>query len=223
MFGFGKSTESPPTVADWPQLLALLENADASAAIQRSFPDQGRESFLAALRRIDSPAADDLVTTGHALHGAAELVTYPVIAIAGMLNSGKTSLVSTFLSPAGRARTLRGVGNAQGTHRFVLWLPERWRAEPELWKLLLARLGESLGNEPEPLADSVEQAHRQYSNRDGLEGSLSIPSVCWTVPTSFPTRPWGWARQRTVGGYSAVPRRCVPHFWSWPHPSNVAT
>lgn len=177
MFGFGKSNESPPTGADWPRLLALLENAEASAAIQRSFPDQGRESFLAALRRIDPPAADDLIATGHALHGAAELVTYPVIAIAGMLNSGKTSLVSTFLSPAGRARTLRGVGNAQGTHRFVLWLPERWRTEPELWKLLLARLGESLGNEPEPLSDSVEQAHRQYSNRDGLEGSLSIPLV----------------------------------------------
>jgi len=177
MFGFTKSSAGPSEPPDWRRLLALLEATDERAAIRRSFPDDGSESFLAALRRVEPEAAEAVIAAGQAWHGAAELVKHPVIAIAGMLNSGKTSLVASFLSPAGRARTLRGVGNAQGTHRFVLWLPELWRKDPWLWDLLLARLGEALGNVPELLAETPEGAHRQYGNCDGGSKSLSIPLV----------------------------------------------
>jgi GTP1/Obg family GTP-binding protein len=125
MFGTGKSNGVRSVDVDWRKLTGLLEATDQRAAVKQSFPDVGQESFMSALRRIDPPTASEVMTAGNAWQGATELVSYPVIAIAGMLNSGKTSLVSTFLSPQGRTRTLRGVGNAQGTHRFVLWLPQR--------------------------------------------------------------------------------------------------
>lgn len=177
MFGTGKSNGVRSVDVDWRKLMGLLEATDQRAAVKQSFPDVGQESFMSALRRIDPSTASEVMTAGNAWQGATELVSYPVIAIAGMLNSGKTSLVSTFLSPQGRARTLRGVGNAQGTHRFVLWLPQRWRSDPSLWDLLQERLAETFGHAPEALADSPEKAHRQYSNRDGGKDSLSIPLV----------------------------------------------
>ena len=57
------------------------------------------------LRRIDEAAAAKLLTAGRQLHTAAKLVDRPTVAVAGMLNSGKTSLVANFLSEQGRART----------------------------------------------------------------------------------------------------------------------
>jgi hypothetical protein len=54
----------------------------------------------------------------------------PILAVVGMLNAGKSSLVATFLSgkSEGDQRVLIGSGNTEGTHRFVLWLPESWRS-----------------------------------------------------------------------------------------------
>ncbi|CAN0492884.1 unnamed protein product, partial [Hapterophycus canaliculatus] len=98
----------------------------------------------------------------------------PTVAVAGMLNSGKTSLVSSFLSPSGQARTLRGTSNREGTHRFVLWLPESWRKDVELWSLLIERIGEALGAPPEELADDPDEAAAQYNNRSGDVALLSV-------------------------------------------------
>lgn len=177
MFGFRKSRATQLASPDWPALRALLENDTDQAAIERVYPAHARESFLTALRHTDPAAAAAVLEAGNQLHRAVELVQYPVVAIAGMLNSGKTSLVATFLSPTGRARTLRGVGHAQGTHRFVLWLPEKWKADAELWSLLLARLGEALGSAPELLDNDPAVAHQQYNNREHDRGALSVPLV----------------------------------------------
>ena len=119
---FGQRRKENETI-DWPSLLSLLEDDDRRAAVVRSFPNEGRESYLTALRRLDSTAASHVLAAGRQLYTASQLVDWPTVAIAGMLNSGKTSLVATFLSEQGRARTLRGANNDQGTHRFVLWLP----------------------------------------------------------------------------------------------------
>ena len=162
---------------DWPGLLSLLEDDDRRAAVQREFPTQSRESFLAAIRRLDPKTSDKVVATGRQLHTAEQLVNWPTVAIAGMLNSGKTSLVATFLSQRGRARTLRGANNNQGTHRFVLWLPSAWQRDAELWGLLMARIGDALGQPPEMLAEDPGQSHLQYNNRAGNELTLSIPLV----------------------------------------------
>ena len=175
MFGFGRQKEDEPI--DWPRLRSLLEDDDQRAAVKRLFPEKANESYFAALRRVAPAIADDVTAVGRQVFNSIKLCKYPTIAVAGMLNSGKTSLVASFLSPSGRARTLRGAGNQQGTHRFVLWLPSAWKDDADLWNLLLADFGDAVGQPPELLAESAEQAHQQYNNRLGGEDALSIPLV----------------------------------------------
>lgn len=174
---FGLRRRKPKETIDWSSLVSLLEDDDRRAAIERLYPAEGRESFLTALRRIENGQATELLAAGRRLHTAEQLVDWPTVAIAGMLNSGKTSLVATFLSPQGQARTLRGNNNDQGTHRFVLWLPTAWRNDVELWGLLMSRIGEAVGNPPEMLDEDPIKAHQQYNNRDGDRSSLSVPLV----------------------------------------------
>lgn len=157
--------------------MPLLEDDDLRAAVERDFPAVGRESFLHALRRVDEPAASGIIAAGRQLEAAAPLSEYPTVAVAGMLNSGKTSLVATFLSTDNRRRTLRGEGDAEGTHRFVLWLPARWRADADVWSLLMQRMGEALGEVPEMLSEDPRQAHRQYNNTGGDANSLAVPLI----------------------------------------------
>ncbi|MEO1619094.1 MAG: hypothetical protein AAFV88_24805 [Planctomycetota bacterium] len=175
MFGTKRRTQS--AAIDWPPLRALLEDDDRRAAVQRAFPKPRHESFLAALRRIDPAKAEEVVSLGLQVHNATKLAEFPTLAVAGMLNSGKTSLVASLLSHEGRQRTLRGVANRKGTHRFVLWLPEKWREDAGLWQLLLDDFGNAVGQPPELLAESPEEAHAQYNNRHGDAGTLDIPLV----------------------------------------------
>ena len=176
MFGTRRAKEQESI--DWPSLHALLEDDDRRAATEIRYPDTRRESFLSALRRLGlSDRSDQVLAAGRQLHTAAKLVDWPTVAVAGMLNSGKTSLVATFLSDHGRARTLRGANNDQGTHRFVLWLPEGWKENAELWGLLMTRITDAIGEAPEMLASDPAEAHAQYNNRSGNEDSLAVPLV----------------------------------------------
>ena len=88
----------------------------------------------------------------------------PIVAVLGLLNAGKSSLVSTYLSDDNRRRILVGAGNSQGTHRFVLWLPESWRNEPALWQSILERLKSVFGCDSEPLSLNSDQAIAQYND-----------------------------------------------------------
>ncbi|QDS93086.1 hypothetical protein FF011L_18410 [Roseimaritima multifibrata] len=175
MFGFGKN--SPAQHVRRSQLLPLLEDGDQRAAAERFYPSPGRESFLTALRRLDPQSAAAIVAAGRQLECAAPLAEQPTVAIAGMLNSGKTSLVASFLSAEGKKLCLRGANNREGTHRFVLWLPSAWEQDSELWGLLLGRIGEALGSPPERLSSDPQQAHAQYNNSEGDASLLSVPLV----------------------------------------------
>ncbi len=174
---FGSFRGQKYETIDWSSLQSLLEDDDRRAAVERTYPTEGRDSYVSALRRLDPNLLADVLSAGRKLQTAAKLAQWPTVAIAGMLNSGKTSLVATFLSESGRARTLRGSSNKEGTHRFVLWLPAAWRDDAELWGLLMTRIGDAVGGVPEMLSDIPAQAHAQYNNRAGDGHSLSIPLV----------------------------------------------
>lgn len=174
MFRFRGNVIEP---IDWGNLLALLEDDDQRAAIEMQFPDQKKESFLGALQRLNPAVASRLIASGRQFDTAARLVGWPTVAVAGMLNSGKTSLVATFLSEEGRRRSLRGTSNSEGTHRFVIWLPSKWREDAELWGLLMQQIGDAIGASPELLSDSVTVAHKQYNNHEGDSTTLSVPLV----------------------------------------------
>ena len=51
----------------------------------------------------------------------------PLIAVTGLRNAGKSSLVKSFLSDPGRSRTPTGLDMLTATRRYVFWLPESWR------------------------------------------------------------------------------------------------
>ena len=88
----------------------------------------------------------------------------PIVAVLGLLNAGKSSLVSTYLSDENRRRILVGSANAQGTHRFVLWLPDSWRSDPELWDSIQERLLSIFGCASELLSADSEKAIEQYND-----------------------------------------------------------
>lgn len=107
----------------------------------------------------------------------------PIVGIAGMLNAGKSSLVATYLSPENRQLVPRGLGNASGTHRFVLWLPTEWRDNGELLSSLMSYLGELFGSPPEMLSTDPARAAQQYSGQN--EASNGEPSGCRTPLVAF--------------------------------------
>jgi hypothetical protein len=147
-------------------------------------------SFFGVLKSVEAQTSvpvSDRVTIRHPLEqviAQAKLLSggkaAPILAISGILNAGKTSLIASFLSESGRQRLLIGEANAQGTHRFVVWLPQRWRADEALWSQVLALLGSVFEKSPEELATDPAVAKRQYNAVDSqrsLSESLAIPLV----------------------------------------------
>src|SRR5690606_53951 len=87
----------------------------------------------------------------------------PILALTGQLNAGKSSLLASYLSPHNRQRVLRGSSNHSGTHRFVLWLPNIWRDNPELLSVLISLIAKLFGHAPEELSEDPQMAAAQYN------------------------------------------------------------
>jgi hypothetical protein len=158
-------------------LLALLAQSSVS---QTAFADS---SWIPSERSERSRETADsfLEPLNEALARAKAIVESPVcpiIAVLGMLNAGKSSLVATFLSDAVRApadgavseqtvseqkRVLIGSANAEGTHRFVLWLPESWKSHTVIWGYLSQQFRQVFGCDGEVLSDDPVEAARQYN------------------------------------------------------------
>ncbi|MBU6237070.1 MAG: hypothetical protein KGQ51_04510 [Planctomycetes bacterium] len=103
----------------------------------------------------------------------------PIVAVLGMLNAGKSSLVATFLGPSEpdkspsenpirhidqRRRVLIGSANNEGTHRFVLWLPDSWRTQTEVWGFVTRQLESVFASGCEMLSDDPVEAAKQYND-----------------------------------------------------------
>ncbi len=154
------------------------ERIDDRRAVRRQFPPPDLSlSLLEALgdRRCapDGRTAEqgkvirrELEQVRAQVRNLDESVRCPLVAVAGGLNAGKSSLVATFLSPAGQRRVLRGVSNRHGTHRFVLWLPAVWRDDAQLTAGLSRNLESLLGRPVEWLAEDPQRAMEQYNAPD---------------------------------------------------------
>ena len=161
----------------WQRLSMLLTTRDAGTGLLRIFPiDASPVSVLDALTSESVSGSSEQHAAGRLLHeklsgllgqlSIFEQVSHcPVVAITGLLNAGKSSLLATYLSEAGRARVLRGVGNQQGTHRFVIWMPQVWWSQPELLSTLISFLTSVFGHPPEQLSDDVNLAQQQYNGQ----------------------------------------------------------
>jgi hypothetical protein len=164
--------------ANWQSVVDLLNALGYQAGLQRTFPESpiAQLSLLEAIGSVQV-AADERqrergLTMQHKLTGLQQQLQVfhrvshcPVVAITGLLNAGKSSLLATYLSPEGRARVLRGVGNQQGTHRFVIWLPKVWWSDSELLNTLTTLMTQVFGNPPEQLSEDCSEAQEQYNGR----------------------------------------------------------
>jgi hypothetical protein len=161
-----------------------------SGAIRESLMDLEVFSLIEVLNQLansSKKSSDDtlpkVITQGLSQAFLASRQTSPIVAIAGILNAGKSSMVAGFLSPAGRDRLLIGASNQEGTHRFVLWLPESWRGDKSLWVSTLSQIESIFGYPPEELSMSREIAFEQYNGRysreylDRYPSSQSVPAI----------------------------------------------
>ena len=135
----------------------------------------GREA-LCSLGEIGSKAWSSIHSLLEDCRLCCSAPSAPIVAILGLLNAGKSSLVSTYLSDEGRCRVLVGASNDQGTHRFVLWLPSAWKSNSALWDNIAFRLAAIFGHPPELLSDGPVEASKQYND--------TVPRVVMNVSTS---------------------------------------
>ncbi len=110
----------------------------------------------------------------------------PIVAVAGSLNAGKSSLLATFLSTDNRHRVLRGLGNQAGTHRFVFWLPEIWGNDPDLLHTLVHFFSELFGHPPEHLSQDAQQAALQYNGHVDRSALLKPSNASDPLPEVDP-------------------------------------
>ena len=101
----------------------------------------------------------------------------PIVAVLGQLNGGKSSVVATFLSEQGRRRVPRGFGDAQGTHRFVYWLPQSWLQDEGKQETLLELLDRAHGTAPDFLPEDAQAAAELYASGYDRPELLGVPLI----------------------------------------------
>lgn len=181
------STELESSLQEWQLLAQLLHGEQDRAFLKRLYPAESLSasaqniadaeiSLLHALGSPDVASTQDHHEKGLALQEAIQgllsqmqvfesISRCPILAITGLLNAGKSSLLASYLSPGNRKRVLRGLGNDAGTHRFVLWLPKVWWDDSELLSTLIGFLSSLFGHPPEHLSDDPAEAALQYNGR----------------------------------------------------------
>ncbi len=170
----------------WRELAELFAADGESVLLSRTYPPVGKMttgddvpamlSFLDALScDLVAPNTEEadlgaklrtrIDTLIHQLSVFESVGRCPIVAITGLLNAGKSSLLASYLSPQNRHRILMGLSNDSGTHRFVLWLPKIWWDDGELLNTLISFISSVFGHPPEHLSEDPEVAALQYSGK----------------------------------------------------------
>lgn len=170
----------------WQELAELFAAGEDSALLNRIHPPLGTtraaDDGPATLSFLDALSCDLVAPNAEEAELGAELRTRidalihqlsvfesvgrcPILAITGLLNAGKSSLLASYLSPQNRHRILTGLSNDSGTHRFVLWLPKVWWDDGELLNTLISFISGVFGHPPEHLSEDPEIAALQYNGK----------------------------------------------------------
>ena len=136
--------------------------------IRQTWPEPRTFTLLEAVNRWLPEAGRDLSLQAQLVE---QFANVPVVAIAGLLNSGKSSVAGSFLSPAGRERVLAGLGEKSGTQRFTLWVPVAWRSSSNE-KVLLDLFSQVFGGPVETLSDEPTRAREQQADSEAVESVL---------------------------------------------------
>ena len=140
--------------------------------LEQRWPAETTQSAFAALSERRPGEAQTLRERYEFVHG---FLIVPLIAVAGLINSGKSSLVASFLSTPGRGRVLRGMHSREGTQRFTLWAPNTWEKDPAFRTRLDEMLTRVFRHAPEPLSADPTMAAEQQRAKD----SLAVPLIAF--------------------------------------------
>lgn len=150
-----------------------------STVLTQLWPQAGKQHDLWQTLEITSQQeiGTELRQSIQSLNIAQKLSEQPILAVTGQLNSGKSSVVATFLSDKGKRRLPRGTSSKQGTHRFIYWVPQSWLDDTTFKKQLLELIAVAHHGSIEFLSEDPEKAYEQYrSGRDNLQ-TLNIPLI----------------------------------------------
>jgi hypothetical protein len=166
------SKHAPPTTKSLSDVL----KAESGVLVLRLWPDdQGLGTFGECMAEAEEKELYESLLR----HLRLMDLSLPVVAVAGLVNAGKSSTVGTFLSPAGRDRVLRGMGEEEATQRFVLWCPRSWERDEMRRTSLLDVLGTVFGTSLELLSEDPDAAHRQYNFHSGTGDAFNTPLVAF--------------------------------------------
>ncbi len=140
--------------------------------IEQTWPSGKKQTYLEWLALRDPNAA---AKSRADMEFVREFAVLPIVAVAGLINSGKSSLVAAFLSSGGRERVLRGEDKRHGTQRFTLWLPAAWRTNAAFLDRLETTVARVFGHAAEPL--KLEPAEALAQQRE--VGSLHVPLLAF--------------------------------------------
>jgi hypothetical protein len=151
------------------------------SALARSWPAPSQKaSWPEALRLAGaSTLVGQLEGCARTAHACIPMAGYPIVGVLGQLNAGKSSVVASFLSATGQARLPRGLHDGQGTHRFVYWLPEKWRDESTIWDAFRTLLDQVHGAQVEYLDDDPSHAAVQYGSGLGKPDIIRRPLIAF--------------------------------------------
>jgi len=171
--------ETSHHVTDLQEKLRRLEQLLGGPVLIEDWPRKAQPISLPESLRLAGQAdrESDLRKSLDGMRASFDMLSRPIIAVLGQLNAGKSSVVASFLSPAGRTRVPRGCGAAQGTHRFVYWVPQSWFQDETAKKNLRDLLAAAHGRQWQDLSHDPEVAAEQYrSGRDRFD-LMEIPLV----------------------------------------------
>ncbi|MFV0415922.1 MAG: hypothetical protein ACK5NG_06100 [Chthoniobacterales bacterium] len=150
----------------------LWQTLQSLPLVEQSWPTQKNYSFLDWLQISDLEKTQSFKRD---FDFVCKFSLQPIVAVAGLINSGKSSLIASFLSPQGQARVLRGISKNEGSQRFTLWLPSSWKEEQNLRILLDDTLSQVFQHAPELLKEDPESALAQQRDID----KLSVPLLAF--------------------------------------------
>jgi hypothetical protein len=137
--------------------------------VEQIWPVAGELAALEALRTRNREQAGRLERDFDFNRHFARL---PIVAVAGLKNAGKSTLIASFLTAENRKRIPRGLARDRGTQRFTLWLPASWEADVNLLPQIKSRLADVFGHAVEALAADGAEAIRQQTLQGGMERPL---------------------------------------------------
>lgn len=148
---------------------SLLDGIQAIPLINQTWPVRRSLSLVQWGEASDPRGTRELLSLARFLR---EVDNVPIVAVAGMLNGGKSSLVASFLSARGRDRALVGHDSRHATHRFTFWLPGSWEKDMAILGQTEDLLAEVFNQAAERLSAEPEIAHDQQNAPDTLDVPL---------------------------------------------------